>query len=122
MDQVYGSPVQDDVVVALVSGQLVGGRDSGDGQQRLQQHGQTVINRVGHLDVLLTPAGAENIQNSGRVAAETSSRNRAMSSANSEAKKKKLLTSRSSPGTTFLTPWSRPARRKTRQEGLGPSR
>lgn len=40
------SPVQYDIVVPLLSGQFVGGCYSGDGQQRLQEDRQTIVDGI----------------------------------------------------------------------------
>lgn len=50
------SPVEYDIVVSLLSGQFISRRDSGDGQQRLQEDRQTVIDSIRHLDFLIAPA------------------------------------------------------------------
>lgn len=39
-------PVEYDIVVSLLSGQFISRRDSGDGQQRLQEDRQTVIDCI----------------------------------------------------------------------------
>lgn len=50
------SPVEDDVVMALLSGQFVGGGHSSDGQQRFEKDRQTIVDRIRHFNVFITPA------------------------------------------------------------------
>lgn len=42
--------------MSLLSRQFIGGCYSGNSQQRLQKHRQTIVDCIRHLDVLITPA------------------------------------------------------------------